>query len=248
MTINSLSPIQSTPFTGLGTQTFNVPADGQYTVSANVTIPWQTADAPSTVAATKNVQTITTVADSSGSLNDTYFTFSDAGDVHNYYAWMNINSAGTDPAIEGLTGIEVAGATDVTANTLATAARAAITTATAGNIVVTGGTNAIILTNVGRGATTAAADGEDATGFGFSTGTAGTYGSGSGLVVKVLLEGDEVLALSQPTPTQPLLAGQVTFEAEADDVIEVVMSSLASADNLKNTVKGIINVYKGVGA
>ncbi len=236
MTINSLSPIQSTPFTGVGTQTYNVQADGQYTVSANVSIPWQSSDAPGSTLATKNAQTVSTVADSSGSLNSTYFTFYDAGDVHGWYVWFNINSAGVDPAVAGLTAVPVAGATDVTANTLATAARAAIVTATAGYVVVTGATDEIILTNVGRGACTAAADGEDATGFDFDVGTAGSYGSGSGLVVKVQLEGDDVLTLSQPTPTQPLLAGQVTFEAEAGDVITVVMSSLATADAKANAV------------
>ncbi len=43
MTINSLSPIQSTPFCGLATQTYNVPATGLYTVQVQCTIPYQAA-------------------------------------------------------------------------------------------------------------------------------------------------------------------------------------------------------------
>ncbi len=247
MTINSLNPSQSTPFTGLGTQTYNVPADGFYTVQATVTIPWMTSDAAAFVASAKNVQTITTRADSTGDLNDTVYTFYAAGNVKGWYVWHNINSAGTDPEIEGLTGIEVAAATDVTANTLATAERAAITTATAGYMTVTGSTSAVILTNVAYGGCTEAADSvDDPTGFTFAVGTTGTYGSGSGLIVKVLLEGDEVLVLSQPTPSQPSLSGQITVEADAGDVIEVVLSSVATADQQLNAVKGVINVFGGV--
>ncbi len=40
MTINSLSPIQSTPVAGLGTQTFNVVTAGNYTVSVRYSIPY----------------------------------------------------------------------------------------------------------------------------------------------------------------------------------------------------------------
>ncbi len=40
MTINSLSVAQSTPFCGLATQTYNVTADGLYTVQVSCTIPY----------------------------------------------------------------------------------------------------------------------------------------------------------------------------------------------------------------
>lgn len=40
MTINSLSPIQSTPVVGLATQTYNVPTAGNYTVGVNYSIPY----------------------------------------------------------------------------------------------------------------------------------------------------------------------------------------------------------------
>lgn len=37
---NSLSPIQSTPVVGLGTQTYTVPTTANYTVAVNYTIPY----------------------------------------------------------------------------------------------------------------------------------------------------------------------------------------------------------------
>lgn len=40
MTINSLSPIQSTPFCGIGTQTFNIVTTGFYTCQVTCTIPY----------------------------------------------------------------------------------------------------------------------------------------------------------------------------------------------------------------
>ncbi len=247
MTINSLSLIHSTPFTGLGTQTYNVPATGRYTVGVNVTIPWQTSDAPSSVAATKNVQTITAVSDSSGSLNSTYWTFYTAGNVKGYYVWYNINAAGVDPAVSGLTGIEVAGATNATGTTLGGATRTAIAAVTgiSSYVAVTGATTATILTNVQYGESTAAADGVATTGFSFSNGTVGTYGSASGLVCKVYNQTTLLLTLSQPTPTQPLLAGSVVQQCTAGDAITVVLSSLADCDQLANAVKGVINVYAG---
>ncbi len=242
MTVNSLSLISSTPFTGLGTQTYNVPATGRYTLTVNATLPWAsgaTANLPS-----REVQTVTTVADSGGSLNSKFFTFYNAGNITGYYLWYNINSAGVDPAPAGFTSAgSVAGATNVTANTLATASRAALVTA--GVALITGATNTIIITNTGYGACTAAADGSAATGFGFSVGTTGTYGEASGLNIIGYKNSTSILALNQPTPTQPMLAGGTVAQCTAGDVLTVVLSSLAAADARPNAVKGVINIYLG---
>jgi len=40
MTINSLSPIASTPVAGLGTQTFNIPSTGLYTIGFKIFVPF----------------------------------------------------------------------------------------------------------------------------------------------------------------------------------------------------------------
>lgn len=250
MTINSVSSIQSTPVTGLGTQTFNVITAGLYTVQTYFFLPWQTSDQPSSVAnpPRRNVQTATQVADTAGSLNNKWWVFYTAGNAKGYYVWYNINAAGTDPEVEGLTGIEVAGATGATANTLATAARAAITAAVSTSlVVVSGATSAIILTNTQYGACTAAANaaGGDSAGLSYSTGTTGTFGYTSGLVVNVNLEGDQVMQLSNPAPTQAILGGSVRVQASAGDEITVVLSSLSTADAAPNAVKGIINIFQG---
>ena len=132
-------------------------------------------------AGVKEVTTVSTVADSGGSLNSKYFTFSarNSGGATstNYYVWFNINSAGVDPAVGGATGIQVAGATDATANTLATAARAAITSAAGTKVTVSGSTNQIIITGNFAGNPTNAADGAAPTGFTIATSTAGVASS-----------------------------------------------------------------------
>lgn len=109
---------------------------------------------------------ITTVADVAGSLNSTFFNVYSALNAVAYYVWYNINSAGVDPAIVGKTGVMVAAATGATANTIATATRAALTAIPA--FVITGATNHVIITNADSGATTNATDGTAATGFSIS--------------------------------------------------------------------------------
>ncbi len=166
MTINSLSLIHSTPFTGLATQTYNVPATGIYTIEVNATIPWIAPGVPQATAnpVSQKIQDVTCAADTSGSRNNTYFVFYTAGNLHGYYVWFNINAAGTDPAVAGLTGIEVAGATGATATTLAGAARTAIAASAAGTyVVVSGGTTHVILTDRTPGTSTNAANGAGST-------------------------------------------------------------------------------------
>lgn len=75
----------------------------------------------------KNKDCITPVADVAGSLNDTYFEFSSP--TVSYYVWYNVNSLGTDPALAGKTGIEVALATGAAASAVVTATVSAIETA-----------------------------------------------------------------------------------------------------------------------
>lgn len=126
----------------------------------------------------REVSSITTVADSSGSLNDTYFEFSAPGAdevVVDYYAWFNINSAGTDPAISGKTGIEVAAATDATASAIATALQAALDADALLSASVS--SNVVTLTNEYFGAVTEIADGASATGFTLASSVTGFGGS-----------------------------------------------------------------------
>ena len=56
--------------------------------------------------------TITTVADSSGSLNNKYFEVYDPVEDTTFVFWMNVNSAGTDPEVPGTVSVEVTLATN----------------------------------------------------------------------------------------------------------------------------------------
>ena len=123
MTINSISPVQSTVVTGLGTQTFNIVTAGLYTCAVNFSIPYQ----------------------ASGSSNN--------------------------------------------------------------STVTTGG---------------------------------------SSLQVVINQNGSPVLTIAAPvSPTQPSTGGSVRINCAAADVITVVLSSAAAADNTLNAIKGTINLYQG---
>ena len=122
----------------------------------------------------QHCRSITPVADSSGSLNDTYFdlnlvnySFVEAA----YYVWLNVNSAGVDPAVSGKTGIEVAVATDATAATVAAAMKSAIDASDVECFtVVTSGV--LFVTNQVQGAITVETD-AGSTGFTFTVGELG---------------------------------------------------------------------------
>ncbi len=68
----------------------------------------------------------------------------------------------------------------------------------------------------------------------------------SALQVLVALNGSTKLTLGSPTPTQPKLSGSVGMACVAGDVITVVPSSAAAADNALNAIKGTINLYQGL--
>lgn len=259
MTQNTVSQIASTPFCGLATQTFNVPTTGLWTVGAIALPPWMTSDQPQAVAnpTVNDVENIATVADVAGSLNSTFWKFWLAGNLpflvsgtwyQFFYVWNNINGAGVDPAPAGGFGIAVAGATGVTANTLAAAARTAIAAAmpaTGTSVIVSGATNHIILTQNQPGALTAAVDGSAPTGFTFSQTTAGSFGYASGLVLTLKKNATIIGAVGQPTPTQPIMNVTVQVSATAGDTFSVITSSLAAADAGANSVKGVINIFPG---
>lgn len=137
------------------------------------------------------IQTITTVADSAGSLNSKWFNLYSAKNATRYYVWYNINGAGVDPAISGATGIRVSAATNTTANNIALATRAALNQLT--DFTITGATNQVIVTNNAAGIATAASNGTASAGFSYSVGTTGT---GEDATNK------KILISSLPTPAQ----------------------------------------------
>lgn len=256
---NSISTIASTPFSGLGTQTFTVPTTGLYTAAATVFLPWLTSDQAYAVAnpPAAEVQTVTVTGDTAGSLNSTFWKFFLAGNAPFqvsgtwytfYYVWYNINSAGVDPAPAGGYGISVAAATGANSTAVGLATRTAIAAAlpTSGNtFAVTGATSGVILTALQYGAMTAAVDGSAPTSFSFAVGTTGSFGYVSGLVLTIKKNTTTQTASSQPSPTQPLIGATALIQATAGDTITVVTSSLSNADAGLNAVKGIINIFNG---
>ncbi len=99
------------------------------------------------------VTTVTTVADSSGSLNNKVFFLYGASGV-GYAVWINVNSAGTDPSIPGFTSVPVAVATGATADAVADAVASALD-ALADFAAPNPGANIVTVTNAAAGVRTA---------------------------------------------------------------------------------------------
>lgn len=72
---------------------------------------------------------ITTVADSAGSLNNTYLQIN-AGGTNKFAVWFNVNGAGTPPVVPGYTDVAIALATNASANTVASAINTALSSLT----------------------------------------------------------------------------------------------------------------------
>jgi hypothetical protein len=126
------------------------------TIAGSGNVDWtiRRADAPHTgglVDRRGNAEesSIDTVADSSSSLNNKYFTLEDS-DAVKYHIWLDVNSAGTDPAPTGSTGMEVDIAVDATANAVAAAIKAVIHAHAKFTCAVT--TNALTVVDVQTGA------------------------------------------------------------------------------------------------
>lgn len=80
---------------------------------------------------------------------------------------------------------------------------------------------------------------------GDSTSTVGQ----SALQIVVNKNGSAALTLggtaTNPTPTQPSIAGSVVLSLAAGDIVTVVLTSANAVDAAPNAVKGTINFYSG---
>ncbi len=54
-----------------------------------------------------------------------------------------------------------------------------------------------------------------------------------------------VLTIDSPSVNQPLMGGSVVLNCAAGDVITVVLTSSAAADNTPNAIKTTINLFQG---
>lgn len=126
---------------------------------------------------------VDTVADVSSSLNNKYFKLGKGGQsTYSHYAWFNVGGAGVDPAVAGLTDIEVAISANATAAAVATALQAAVDALSDFEAVVDG--NHVSIYAAAAGESAGAEDGAAATGFTF------TQAQEGGVLDLGLLDGD----------------------------------------------------------
>ncbi|MCK5570241.1 MAG: flagellar hook-basal body complex protein, partial [Spirochaetes bacterium] len=98
--------------------------------------------------------TVKCAADVAGSLNNTYFEFSEVSTGDDYYVWYNVAAGGTDPGLTGKTGIEVAIATGATANTVASTTQTALDGVVGKDYTPTVATDTVTIVNDTAGAAT----------------------------------------------------------------------------------------------
>lgn len=149
----------------------NSVAEGQYLeVTAVIsTTELQLTDVPAfAFAGTSQVSSVTTVADTAGSLNSTYWTISTPS-TH-YYVWYS-DGTGVDPAPGG-TGIPVVYTDNATAATIATLTQSALN-GVAGAWTTTRTNANLMITDQAVGSATDAANGTASPGFTISTPTPG---------------------------------------------------------------------------
>lgn len=123
----------------------------------------------------RQITTVATVADSSGSLNNKYFLISSLNAYptqKNFYVWFNVNSAGTDPALAGKTGVQVALSTNASAATVGAGIASALSALTSDFLTCTGTTTVTIPLAV-AGPVTQATNGAASPGFTILTPTPG---------------------------------------------------------------------------
>lgn len=121
---------------------------------------------------TQQVDTVTTAADTSGSLAGTNFLLNSANNMDLYYVWYQVNGVGTDPSVAGRTGVKVSLATNATANQVASATAAALNTLE--DFTAVASTDVVTITDTLSGPATAPTDGSPATSFTFAVMTPGT--------------------------------------------------------------------------
>jgi len=183
----------------------------------------------------RNTSTVAAVADSSGSLNNTYFTLSSPS--ANYYVWFNVNSAGTDPALAGKTAIPVALATNA-ANTVVSAAINTAINLVTGVFTSTNSSHTATIKNVAGGTCTATADGAAPTGFTINTTNAGAAPTAvqfQVLATDTLTGGN--LAATINASANALIANLVTA-VNASGVVTVTSTTPSAPSGNMTTIAG----------
>jgi hypothetical protein len=176
------------------------------------------------------VSTVTCGADTAGSLNNKYFTFNTPAAA--YYCWLNVNSAGVDPAVANKTGVEVAIATGATASDVATAVAAAIDALAL--IAATASVADVTITNAADGANTDVGAGNS--GFSVAVATAGVTslvalgeGKYDGTIAEGSGAGDYTITFREKFARAP----QAIVQVKTDDRVAKIVSISTSSINVK---------------
>ena len=169
----------------------------------------------------QEITDITAIADVSGSLNNKYLLLYSGVDATEYYLWLNVAGAGTDPAISGKTGIEVSIATNDPAGVVSKAIELAIQSVASADFSVTLIPPTVRIENTQYGATTDASD--VSTGFDISVSQQG---------VSTLVKDYDV----------PQRAGYVYIYNEFSKSLELYADALRKSTSADRTAFGSVSV------
>lgn len=184
------------------------------------------------------VQTITTVADVSSSLNNKYF-FLYAADGTKRHIWFNVATAGSDPAPAGFTGVAVAISASATAAAVATALQSAIDGLD--DFVATVSGNVVTVTDVTNGYAPEMHDpSTGGTGFAFDTSVLGDTASELGC-----LEGEIEITFSQSSVPVACHESGVTTVAEFINGLEEASVTLNMLETTFAKLKKVLTKTQG---
>ncbi len=142
-----------------------------------------------TATAVAQIETITTVSDVSGSLNNKYFFLPNANTNIIYVVYLNVDGAGVDPNIQNTTSVSVAVSSDDTSIIIAGLIASAITALS--DFSAVSATNTCTITHAATGGSTGAQNDDNInatntwTGFTFAKTTPGTPAVPSGLLYEI---------------------------------------------------------------
>lgn len=172
------------------------------------------------------ISTVVCSSDTSGSLNNKYFFLNAAEDATEYYVWFNVSAGGTDPAIAGKTGIEVAIATNDNANVVGAATRAAINSVAGSDFTASDLSGTVTITNDLGGACTDVADSisPNGTGFVFSVATQGASFVTSALSNVVTITGNNKAVVDDADAGTTGFTATVTIQGVEDNTDFLIFS------------------------
>ncbi len=189
-------------------------------------------------------------ADVSGNLNNKYFYLYSANNATEYYVWYNVASGGTDPAVPGKTGIEVAISTNDNANTIGAATRAAINSVAGTDFTATDLTGTVTITNDLGGACTDLADAisPNGTGFAFSVTRQGATFAASDAANVITVIGNDKAVVENASAGTTGFTVNVIVQGVGDNTDFIIFSVNIANSSLFILPGQPVNPIAGIGA